>query len=125
MDNFSYGDLSGLVLEHNGTAMTMKQWAEHLGVPYATVRVRYKRGKRNFSDLFRHVGIAGKVDVTTAGKALVQHRTILDDIFKDSTVDDLRELARAMGETPITVMTKIVEKYAADLRAKHCNHADQ
>lgn len=47
-----YGEISSTEIEHNGTIRTIVEWAELLGVDYATVRMRYTRGKRDFNELF-------------------------------------------------------------------------
>jgi hypothetical protein len=47
-----YGEISSTKIEHNGTIRTLVEWAEVMGVDYPTVRMRYKRGKRSFADLF-------------------------------------------------------------------------
>ena len=47
-----YGEISSTEIEHNGTNRTIVEWAEILGVDYATVRMRYTRGKRSYEELF-------------------------------------------------------------------------
>ena len=46
--------LSGEVISHDGHSMTLKEWAKFLQIPYATLRMRYTRGKRG-DDLFQQV----------------------------------------------------------------------
>jgi len=47
-----YGEISATEIEHNGTKRTMVEWSEILGLDYATVRMRYTRGKRSYQELF-------------------------------------------------------------------------
>lgn len=44
------------VIEHDGHALTLKQWVEFLGgaIPYDTLRMRYRRGLRG-DELFKQV----------------------------------------------------------------------
>jgi hypothetical protein len=46
--------LSGVIVDHDGRSMTLKEWARFLNIPYATLRMRYTRGKRG-DDLFQQV----------------------------------------------------------------------
>lgn len=39
-------------LEHNGKRQTLAEWAREMGVPYDTVKDRWKRGVRRFDYLF-------------------------------------------------------------------------
>jgi hypothetical protein len=43
-----------IIVSHDGYTMNLKEWADFLKVPYDTLRMRYKRGKRG-DDLFQQV----------------------------------------------------------------------
>jgi len=43
-----------IVISHDGHTMNLREWATFLQVPYDTLRMRYKRGKRG-DDLFEQV----------------------------------------------------------------------
>lgn len=47
-----YGAISRQEIEINGFTKTLKEWAEHFNLPYATVRMRYARGHRDPAKLF-------------------------------------------------------------------------
>lgn len=43
-----------VVVTHDGITKNLREWAIYLGIPYDTLRVRYKRGKRG-DDLFQEL----------------------------------------------------------------------
>jgi len=46
--------LSTTAVEHDGYRYTLREWAEFLSIPYATLRMRYTRGLRG-DELFKQV----------------------------------------------------------------------
>ncbi len=42
------------LIEHDGYAYTLRQWADFLVIPYDTLRMRYRRGLRG-DELFKQV----------------------------------------------------------------------
>lgn len=52
-DATGYGDISNATITHNGVTLPLREWAESLNIPYATLRMRYARGKRDAADLLR------------------------------------------------------------------------
>jgi hypothetical protein len=48
----NYGSVSNVLVEVDGVERTLKEWAKLYRLPYATVRMRYKRGERNVRLLF-------------------------------------------------------------------------
>jgi hypothetical protein len=105
-------EFAGVQVTHNGKTMALSEWAHTLGLPYATVRMRYKRGERDTDRLlatprFKRSALSPKVPNPT-------HAT-LDDLFPAQVVDQLREIARQAGISPIQVVQKIVEKRVKEL----------
>ena len=47
-------DYAHMQVTHNDLTMNLKQWATHLSIPYATLRIRYARGKRG-AELFQEI----------------------------------------------------------------------
>lgn len=40
-------EMAHVRITHNGRTMALSDWAHELGIPYATVRMRYTRGERD------------------------------------------------------------------------------
>lgn len=116
---YSHREIADLPITHEGVTRSLQSWAEVLGVPYVTARMRYKRGHRNFHDLFRKdYSRATTVTVREeADKVVVTHqaRTVLDDLFHPDTVARVREIAKQANMAPIQVVQKIVDKKTAEL----------
>ena len=118
MREFGFRDIADVEIEHEGVTRTLQDWAFVLRVPYPTVRMRYRRGKRTFNELFRHAGTHG---ITTyseqeGGSVTVVHqsRTFLDDLFKPEVAKRVRELAASAGISPLDVVQRIVAARLAE-----------
>lgn len=108
--------VGSIIMQHNGMEHPIRKWADVLGVPYATVRMRYVRGKRTFEELFMNYRGQSVVRFDSEHSRVVhQHRTMLDDMFPADTVRGLRILAERVGSTPLAVATKIVTKRVQEL----------
>lgn len=121
MREFGYRDIADVEIEHEGVTRTLQDWASVLRVPYPTVRMRYRRGKRTFNELFRHTGTQGVTTYTEqeGGSVTVVHqsRTFLDDLFKPEVAQQVRDIAKASGMSPLDVVQKIVTKKVGELLA--------
>jgi len=118
MREYGFRDIADVEIEHEGVTRTVQGWSSVLRVPYPTVRMRYRRGKRSFNELFRHTGTHG---VTTyaeqeGGSVTVVHqsRTFLDDLFRPEVAKRLREVAKEAGISPLDVVQRIVTKKVMD-----------
>jgi hypothetical protein len=38
--------VTNTIVEHDGKAMTLSQWADHLGLPYVVINSRWKKGEQ-------------------------------------------------------------------------------
>jgi len=45
-------NIRDVLITHNGTSKTLRDWADLTGVDYVTARMRYTRGKRTFQEIF-------------------------------------------------------------------------
>lgn len=104
-------EFAGVQVTHNGKTMALSEWAHTLGVPYATVRMRYRRGERDPERLLAEPRY--RRPVATAPKS-VTHAT-LDDWFRPDVVDRLRVISRQTNISPIEVVQKIVAKKVMEL----------
>lgn len=41
-----------VIIEHDGLSMNLKEWSKYLGLPFDTLRMRYRRGLRG-DELFK------------------------------------------------------------------------
>jgi hypothetical protein len=117
---FGHRAIASIEIEHEGVTRTLQEWATVLNVPYTAVRMRYKRGRRSFDELFSHVGLSGVVthaEDMPDGKVLVTHqsRTFLDDLFPPEVVRKLREVGKQANMAPVQVVQKIVTKKLNEL----------
>lgn len=111
---FGYNDIATMMIERGGVTRTLREWSEVLGLPYPTVRMRYKRGKREFSDLFSTSGLHGIVRIAPVegGSEVVitrQERTFLDDLFGFDMANRVRAVAESMGMVPVDVVREMVK----------------
>lgn len=116
---YGYRAIANVEIEHEGQTRTLQDWARVLNVPYSSVRMRYKRGRRTFNDLFSHVGLSG-VSVYAddeVGNVTVVHqsRTFLDDLLTPEVAAKAREVAKRANMAPIQVVQKIVTKKLDEL----------
>lgn len=118
---FTHGDIANILISRDGVTRSLSQWATVLGIPYTVVRMRYKRGKRTFEELLGPKGTQGvRVSIdTTEGETRVTQveHTFLDDLLTHEVADQVREIAKQAGMSPVQVVVKIVEKKAAELLA--------
>lgn len=117
---YRHGQIADVEVTHDGVTRTLKGWAATLRIPYVTVRMRYKRGKRTFSELFRSSDEGVRVVVQenpNTQQVVVTHQSwsFLDDMFSPQVADMVREVARQTGMTPLQVVLKIVEKKTTEL----------
>lgn len=117
---FGHRAIAGVEIEHDGVTRTLQDWARVLNVPYTAVRMRYKRGRRSFNELFSRVGTDGVTtyaEDTDDGKVVVTHqsRTFLDDMFSPEVVRKLREIGKQANMSPVQVMQKLVTKRVNEL----------
>ncbi len=116
---YGYRAIANVEIEHDGQSRTLKDWARVLNIPYSSVRMRYKRGRRTFNELFSHVGLSG-VSVYAedeGGNVTVVHqsRTFLDDLLTPETAAKVREVAKQTNLAPIQVVQKVVTKKMDEL----------
>lgn len=117
---FGHRAIANVEIEYDGVTRTLQDWASVLNVPYPAVRMRYKRGRRLFSELFNHVGLSGVVthaEELPDGKVLVTHqsRTFLDDMFPPEVVHKLREIGKQANMPPVQVVQRLVAKKVNEL----------
>lgn len=113
-----YGEIARVKIEHDGIERTLQNWAAVLSVPYPTVRMRYKRGKRTFEELFKNCpGAKSMRYEEDERKVTYQKKTVLDDLFPPETVQQLREIAKRVGLSPMQVLIKVVKARVAELAA--------
>ena len=117
---FGHRAIASIEIEHEGVTRTLQEWASVLNVPYTAVRMRYKRGRRSFDELFSHVGLSGvvtHVEDMPDGKVLVTHqsRTFLDDMFPPEVVHKLREIGKQANMPPVQVMQRLITKKVNEL----------
>jgi hypothetical protein len=107
-------------ITHRGETKPLAQWADDLGLPYATVRMRASRGVTDPAELFRPPRGYFQKAVPTTGKPLRKYDlTLLDDMFPAQTVEQLREIGRQANLSPLQVVQKIVIKKAEELLKDH------
>jgi restriction endonuclease Mrr len=118
---FGHGDIANAEITHDGVTRTLRDWADMMHIPYATARMRYRRGKRTFSDLFQNIPSRHtSMRVREADEKVVvthQARTMLDDLLSPDTAEKVREIARQANMSPVQVVQKIVDKKATELLA--------
>ena len=120
---FHHGDIANVLFNRDGVTRSLSQWATVLGIPYAVVRMRYKRGKRTFEELLGPKGKQGiriNINPSEAGETRVVQveHTMLDDLLNPTLADQVRELARQANLAPLQVVAKIVEKKVNELMAQ-------
>lgn len=103
-------DFASVQVTYNGKTMALSEWAHTLGVPYATVRMRYLRGKRDPEALLAQP----RFRRTSTEPKSVSHAT-LDDWFRSDVVDRLRVLSRQANISPMEIVQKIVTKKVLEL----------
>jgi hypothetical protein len=65
---FHNGEIAKVIFHKDGESHTLSQWATKFGIPYAVVRMRYKRGKRTFEELLGPKGTQGvRVNIAPTG----------------------------------------------------------
>lgn len=116
---FGYREIANVEVTHDNITRTLQDWATVMNVPYPAVRMRFKRGKRTFRELFMPVGSA-EVHVRSkqeGDKVVVTHqsRTVIDDLFPPEDATRLRDVAQQAGLSPVQVVQKIVAKRLAEL----------
>jgi hypothetical protein len=117
---FGHRAIANVEIEHERVTRTLQDWARVLNVPYPAVRMRYKRGRRSFAELFSQVGLSGVTtyaEDVSDGQVMVTHqsRTFLDDIFPPEVVHKLREVGKQANLSPLQVVQKIVSKKIDEL----------
>lgn len=107
-------EVAGVMVTHNGKTMALSEWAFELGLPYATVRMRWTRGQRDPVQLFapaqyRRNNVTDMPERKVAG--------ILGDLFPEDVVDHLRDIAKQTNLAPVQVVQKIVAQRVKELLA--------
>lgn len=105
-------EVAGVLVTHNGKTMALSDWAFELGIPYATIRMRWTRGQQDPERLFapaqyRRSNVTHKPERKVAA--------ILDDLFPADVVERLREIAKQTDLAPVQVMQKIVAQRTKEL----------
>lgn len=111
---FGRSDIAAIAFEHEGVTRTLRDWSKVLGLPYPTVRMRWRRGKREFSDLFSTDRLHGIVRYSEGegGSTVVvtrQERTFLDDVFGFDMANRVRAVAESMRMVPVDVVREMVK----------------
>jgi len=112
MREYGFNEIAVVEIEHDGVTRTLRDWAAVLSVPYPTVRMRYRRGKRAFSELFRREpGMMTHAEQAGETMTIVhQSRTFLDDLFRPEVAKQIREVAKDAGISPMEVVQRVVTK---------------
>lgn len=108
-NDYAHSEISSAIIEHEGVSMTLRDWCSRLRVPYVTVRMRYKRGKRDFSSLFSYIGGDGRIDVKE-GVVVSYQRTVLDDLLTADQVGRVRDAAKEYDMSPLQLVQTLVDK---------------
>lgn len=107
-------EVASVVVAHNGKTMALSEWAFELGIPYATVRMRWTRGHRDPARLFAPAQYRRSNVAHKPGRRVVG---ILDDLFPEDVVDHLRDIAKQTNLAPVQVVQKIVAQRVKELLA--------
>jgi hypothetical protein len=112
MREYGFNEIAIVEIENDGVTRTLRDWAAVLSVPYPTVRMRYRRGKRAFSELFRREpGMMTHAEQVGETMTIVhQSRTFLDDLFRPEVAKQIREVAKDAGISPMEVVQRVVTK---------------
>lgn len=110
---FAYGEVADFKVEHGGVTRTLREWAAVLEIPYPAVRMRFKRGKRDFAGLFGSVHFRGGGTVVTH-----QARGFLDDFLGFDLAQKVRMVADEMGMATVDVVREFV-KHGVEKLNKH------
>ena len=107
-------DIAGVQVTHGGKTMALSEWAREVGIPYATLRMRYTRGETEPAALFRAPPFRYRVRSVGDPPPRI-NLSLLDEMFPPETVAQLHEIARRADLSPLQVVLKIVKKRAAEL----------
>lgn len=106
-------EYASVQVTYNGKTMALSDWAYTLGLPYATVRVRYARGERDPERLLAKPRYRRAAVMQSTPKS-VTHAT-LDDWFRSDVVERLRVISRQANISPMEVVQKLVTKKVMEL----------
>lgn len=108
-------EFSMLSVTHRGETKPLAQWAQDLGIPYETLRMRVSRGETDPDRLLRRPRGYWKPAPKVGELPKKYDQSVLDDMFPPKTVDKLRQAAHEAGLSPLSVVQKIVTKKLDEL----------
>lgn len=113
-----YGDISHTRITYDGATHTLRDWAKVLGIPYATLRMRYSRGHHAPEVLFRTTRINGLNPEASAIKTVkptspVGSWSIIDELFSPHAAKMLRKAAEENNMPVVLLLGEMIERWAA------------
>lgn len=91
MTRKKWGSFSKTLISHGGETKPLHEWAEIFGIPYATVRMRYTRGKRDFHELFDVTGVNTHAPYDRAGDTVKKQNLYKRVEILESRVETLKQ----------------------------------
>lgn len=84
------------IITHDGYSYSLRSWSKFLGIPYDTLRMRYRRGLRG-DELFKEVRFKDPLDINEPNAIAVEH---------EGEVHNLAEWARRLGISYTTMYSR-------------------
>jgi hypothetical protein len=121
----TYGEISRVIITHDGKSKTLSEWAKYFNLPYATVRMRYTRGKRTFKELFSEFDLHPATIALRGQKAIKRRPTLAEELFSPAVVLMLREQAAARDMSVMQLVIQVVSEWAHAEKLSGVNKSEE